>query len=105
MIEIVHDIMAAATTLAGLLIVFLGGIVARYEGLDAAQRKDIGPTYRKRGALAFLGFLSASFSAALSVFAHAFASSTLADAAAVLLICAFAAVISAAVLVYTQLYK
>lgn len=105
MIEIVHDIMAAATTLAGLLIVFLGGIVARYEGLDEKQRKAVGPAYRKRGALAFTGFLAASCSAGISILAHALANNTLAELAAALLILAFVAIISAAILVYAQLYK
>lgn len=105
MSEIARDILAAATTLAGLLIVFLGGIVVRYEGLDETQRKAIGTAYRQRGTMAFLGFLSASVSAGLCILSHATGSDLAAELAAVLMVLAFAAVIAAAVLVYGQLYK
>jgi len=104
MTEIARDMLAASTTLAGLLIVFLGGLVARYEGLDEEQKRIIGPIYRRRGTLAFIGFLAASSSAVMCTVSHALSSDLAADVAAMLLIGAFAAVVWAAILVYGQLY-
>jgi Kef-type K+ transport system membrane component KefB len=104
MTEIARDMLAASTTLAGLLIVFLGGLVARYEGLDEKQKRIIGPTFRWRGTLAFIGFLAASSSAVMCIISHALSSDLAADVAAVLLGGALVAVIWAAILVYGQLH-
>jgi Kef-type K+ transport system membrane component KefB len=96
--------LAAASTLAGLLIVFLGGIVARYEGMDEEMKRVLGTAYRRRGTLAFVGFLAASSSAGMSILSHAMESDVAADLAAVFLAGAFVSVVCAAILVYWQLH-
>jgi hypothetical protein len=68
-IEVSGDVVAAATTLAGLVLVFLGATVSSFESYDPIQR---GPTlrtrYKRRAWFTFVGFvlsLLASVSALL----------------------------------------
>ena len=102
--EIARDMLAAASTLTGLLIVFLGGIVARYESMDDEKKRIFRRSYRLRGTLAFIGFLAASSSAGMSILSHAIGSDLEADIAAILLATAFALMIWAAILVYAHLH-
>jgi hypothetical protein len=73
--------------------------------MDAERRKTLGKVYRRRGTLAFIGFLSASGSAGLCIFSHATGSELAARIGAVLMVIAFAAVIAAAILIYRQLFE
>jgi hypothetical protein len=54
---------SGATALAGLILVFLGGIVNAYETYDTAEKKAVRKKFRKRAWLSFVGFLFAIFSA------------------------------------------
>lgn len=104
MTEIAPDLLKAATTMAGLLIVYLGGLVARVEGMDESKKSIVGPTYRRRWTLAFVGILAASLAAVLCILSHALNSDLAADIAAVLLAGAFFAAIGAVFIIYGHLH-
>jgi hypothetical protein len=53
----------AATALAGLILVFLGGVFTAYERYDTEQKAAVRSKYRLRAWLAFSGFLLALFAA------------------------------------------
>jgi hypothetical protein len=101
--ELAHEILSAATTLSGLLLIFLGGLVSRYESMPPDRRSELGPTYRRRGFLAFAGFLAACSAAVLAILSLYTGSNLLADIATVLLSIAFVILVFAAVLVAIQL--
>jgi energy-converting hydrogenase Eha subunit A len=83
-IELSSDILAAATTLAGLVLVFLATEVARYLGTPGLLRdKDTRSKYRRRAQFVFVGFVLTVASALLALFGKWFQYEPLVFAAAV----------------------
>lgn len=54
---------SGATALAGLILVFLGGIINAYEAYDPVEKKAVKKKFRRRALISFIGFLSAILSA------------------------------------------
>jgi len=67
MIDLAGDIAAAGTALAGLLLVFLGTLIASYDAFDPASQPAVRGKFRRRGWLGFTGFVLALAAAALSL--------------------------------------
>ena len=61
---ILGQLFSGGTALAGLVLVFLGGILTAYDTYDATAQVIVGPKYRRRAWLGFWGFLSALLAAA-----------------------------------------
>jgi hypothetical protein len=64
--SIASDVITASTALAGLLLVFLGGLVSAYQSYDAEQQPSVRAGYRGKAWFAFAGFLFALLSGALA---------------------------------------
>jgi hypothetical protein len=63
-IEVSGDVVAAATTLAGLVLIFLGATVSSYESYDAIMRTvALRNRFRYRAWFAFTGFALTLFAA------------------------------------------
>ncbi len=60
------QLLPAATALAGLILVFLGGVFNAYESYDTEQKSAVRAKYQLRGWLAFSGFVLALFAAAVA---------------------------------------
>ncbi len=58
-----NQLFAGATALAGLILVFLGGIVSAYDAFPQEDRFAVRTVYRRRGALSLAGFLASLVSA------------------------------------------
>ena len=54
---------SGATALAGLILVFLGGIVNAYESYDPIEKRAVQKKFRRRARICFIGFLFAILSA------------------------------------------
>lgn len=65
--HIADQLLAAGTTLAGLILIFLSNAVTAYEGYDPTERATVRQRYRSRGLLAFCAFTGALVSAILSI--------------------------------------
>jgi hypothetical protein len=65
--ELASDLFAGGSALAGLILVFLGGILSAYDGFAPAARFAVRKKYRRRGALALAGFLAGLAGAALAL--------------------------------------
>ncbi|MCP3472406.1 hypothetical protein NLM33_19015 [Bradyrhizobium sp. CCGUVB1N3] len=72
LIEVGGDISAAATALAGLLLVFLGAIAVAFEGYQPQERNPIRGRYQRRAWLGFVGFVFAILAAATGIAGKAF---------------------------------
>ena len=71
---IASQLISISTALSGLILVFLGGVMASYDAIPAQDRREnIKKKYRRRGFSAFLGFIfsliSLCFSFSFLVFA------------------------------------
>lgn len=104
MSAIIGDVFGAATTLAGLLLVFMGGLVGAYQQLDPARRQAVGGSFRRRGILGLIGFLAACASAAAAILAHAGMGMFFANLAVAFLLVSFAALISSAIVIFRILF-
>lgn len=62
--DISGDLAAAATALAGLMLVFMGAVSTGFDAYDAAQQTAVKGKYLRRVWLAFAGFLSSLIAAA-----------------------------------------
>jgi hypothetical protein len=66
--DVSGDVMAAATTLGGLVLVFLGATFAHYESYDPAQRgREFRARYQRRAWFIFIGFALAVLAALLAL--------------------------------------
>lgn len=61
------QVFAGGTTLAGLILVFLGGVLTGYESYDAEQKKAVRKKYKHRAILTLIGFSNALLSAGLAL--------------------------------------
>ena len=59
-------ILAGGTAMAGLILVFLGGVASAYDSYEAVDRNAVRSMYRRRAGFALAGFLASLFSAALA---------------------------------------
>jgi hypothetical protein len=57
------DIAAAATALAGLILVYLGAVAVRYETLDPKHQSAVRDDYRRHARIAFRGIVIALLAA------------------------------------------
>jgi hypothetical protein len=72
LVEVGGDISAAATALAGLLLVFLGAIAVAFDGYQPQERNPVRGRYQRRAWLGFVGFTFAIFAAATGIAGKAF---------------------------------
>ena len=96
-VSVAGDLVAAATALAGLVLVFLGGIATSFDRYDKQQQASVRGSYQRRAWFAFVGFVLALSSAALALAARGFSNACVAVTAAALLMFAFVWVIVAAI--------
>ncbi len=66
-VDVGGDVAAAATALAGLLLVFMGAILASFDGYEKREQKAVVVRYRRRAGFALVGFLLALISAATAL--------------------------------------
>jgi hypothetical protein len=65
--EIAGDLAAAATALAGLMLVFMGAVSTAFDAYSTEQQDAVRSRYRWRIWLAFAGFLTSLASATLAL--------------------------------------
>jgi hypothetical protein len=95
--EVAGDVVAAATTLAGLILVFLAATVALYESLGATfQTVNVRKRYRVRAWFLFLGFALSLFAALFAILGKSLELQCLAAAGLVLFLIALGWVLAAA---------
>jgi hypothetical protein len=61
--EVAGDIVAAATGLAGLMLVFMGTIASGFSSYETVQQDAVRGSYRRKIWFSFLGFLASIISA------------------------------------------
>ena|SRR5437763_12177381 len=94
--EIAGDILAAATALAGLLLVFMGAVSTAYDLYAKDQKASVRSKYQYRVWLAFAGFVLSVAAAVFALAAKWFDCSSLANVSIVLLLLGFAIALIAA---------
>ena len=97
------DLFTGGTALAGLILVFLGGILSAYDLFPPADRSFVRRRYRINGALALGGFFSALVAAILALAAKWCVLPSLLLSAAVALASAFALAMLLAVIAFWEL--
>ena len=65
---IMQQVFAGSTALAGLILVFIGGIYAAFESYQPEQKQAVARKFRCRAWFTFLGFLAALVSSAFSLY-------------------------------------
>ena len=91
--DMAEQILTAATAFAGLLLVFIGNVVAGYEGYHAEAQSDVRAKYQRRGWFAFVAFALALTAALLALLTNWFSIPGLTFTAVGLLILSFIAVV------------
>jgi len=66
-IEVSGDVIAAATALAGLILVFLGATSTSYDSYQKTEQGAVRGRYQRRAWFAFVGFVLALLSAFLAL--------------------------------------
>ncbi len=61
---------SGGTALAGLILVFLGGVLSGYESYDAIAKQAVRPKYKRRAKVGLAGFVFALSSAILALVAN-----------------------------------
>lgn len=61
------EVTTAGTALAGFVLIYIGSVVAAFDRYQPQEQKTVKPRLIARAWLAFVGFVLASFSAALSI--------------------------------------
>lgn len=82
------DVIAGASALAGLFLVYLGNVAIGFDGYDTLQKPSVRSRFQIRAWLAFAGIVFAVFSVALALVGKWTANGLLADDAAALLLLA-----------------
>ena len=90
-IPVVGEVVSAATALAGLVLIYLGSLVAGYEGYQPTERKSVRKKYQRRAWFAFAALLPALIAALLGVLGKWLPCEWVADAAVLMLFAAFVA--------------
>ena len=94
--DVSGDIAAAATALAGLILVYLGALAASYSAYDAEFQSAVRPSYRRHAWLAFWGLVVGLVAAAMALIAEATNSTWVFYVAAVFLFITFIGAVVAA---------
>jgi hypothetical protein len=87
-VSVASDIAAAASALAGLLLVYLGAVAVRYEALDPKDQSSARDVYRQHARRAFRGIVIALVAAIAALTAKALKSEPYATIVAVIAILA-----------------
>lgn len=88
-IAVAGEVVTAATALAGLILVYLGGLATAYGTFEATEKKSVKGRYQKRAWLAFVGLSFALVAAVLGVIGKWTQSGCIANASVVLLMVSF----------------
>jgi hypothetical protein len=67
--SLVSHLFAGGTAFAGLVLVFLGGVITAYESYDPTQKSAVRKKYQARAWVAFTGFVTALLSAVAALLA------------------------------------
>ena len=97
-------IVGAGTALAGLILVFLGGIFTSYESYDADQQTAVRSKYILRASLALAGFITALLAAGFGLAAHWLCPCSLVYGGAILLSVAFVLILVVAIMAVRDLF-
>jgi hypothetical protein len=95
-IEVGGDVSAAATALAGLLLVFLGSISTTFDGYQKTEQGAVRGRYQRRAWIAFAGFVFAILAAAGGIAGKTFHQECIAAVALACLVIALAVSLLAA---------
>ena len=68
-IEVSGDVSAAASALAGLILVYLGAVIGNFSGFDAPERGAVKARYQWRAWFAFVGLILCLVAVALGLVA------------------------------------
>jgi hypothetical protein len=79
------DVIAAGTALAGLILVYLGSVVAGYERFDKPQQPSVRPIYQRRAWFAVAGIVFSIGASGTAVLGEWLANSDMANASIVIL--------------------
>lgn len=97
MLSIMSDVATSATALGGLILVFLGSVIAGFDSYPKASQKAVLPKFKQRARFSLAGFLLALSSAASALIAEWLALSWLAAISFALLVLSFLAAATIAV--------
>ena len=97
------DVLAGATALAGLILVYLGSLAAGYATYDTTQQPAVRPSFQRRAWFGFIGLTVAIVAAALALTGKWAGVDWMAAASAILLIVAFAWGIATALLTVLEI--
>ena len=100
---IAGDVLAGSTALAGLLLVYLGGLAAGYAGYETTQQPAVRPSFRRRAWFGFVGLAVSILAAGLALAAKWAALDCMAAASAFLLLVAFGWGIATALLTVLEI--
>ena|SRR5579864_5953440 len=101
--DLAGDLFTGGTALAGLVLVFLGGIVSAYDSFSREDKPFVRDRYRRNGALALGGFLASLLAAIFGLIAKSCVLPALLWSAAAALALAFAFVMCLAVIAFKGL--
>jgi hypothetical protein len=68
--SLINQIFGGGTSLAGLLLVFLGVLFTSYESYDAVQKATVKSKYKTRGIIVFFGFLASLIAASSALLSN-----------------------------------
>jgi hypothetical protein len=102
-LEVAGDVAAAGAALAGLILVYLGAVVASYASFDATAQKTVRARHQGRAWFAFAGLTLCLLSVSLALFAKWLAIGCMAVAALIILALALAWVLATAVLTIREI--
>jgi hypothetical protein len=88
---------SGGTSLAGLILVFLGAALAGYDSYDAVAQQAVRAKYKRRGRLALAGFILAMLSAVFALTANWLLLACLIPTSIACLVASFALVLLAAI--------
>jgi hypothetical protein len=84
-LNLTADVIAAGTALAGLILVYLGSVVAGYERFEKPQQPSVRPTYKRRAWFAVAGIVFSIGASGTAVLGKWLANVDLAGASVVIL--------------------
>lgn len=97
------DVLAGATALAGLILVYLGSLAAGYATYDTTQQPAVRPSFQRRAWFGFAGLAVAIAAAVLALGGKWSGADWMATTSAVLLLVAFGWGISTALLTVLEI--
>lgn len=88
-VAVAGEVVGAGTALAGLILVYLGALVAGFESFQPQEQKVNKPRFLKRAWLAFVGIILSLISALLGIIGKWTAIACIANSGVVLLLISF----------------